>query len=345
MGVILMFIVSMVFSVLFPTTDVGSDLYLAHQTINFIGDNQVLLGCRTCFHKNEKDIFGKYKNGCRTCLKSVADFSVKYDGVVSSGADFDEFENNETRYRFSFVSSFCGNPIIDKVLELQTESVQCNENFQTRHLFSEVEENGKRWVKSKECDMSDRCCIERVKDLKYAEYDKEIEWINCIRNNRGCEMCLGTGQLTFKSCYYLQDIPDPVYTKSLPIHKQPYPWAVRDRECKSMENTTFYRINNLTINQGEVLHVNYEEGKCLKDDQCCVKFRYADKSDKSGITQCYDDICKLSLYRASFILNKTVDINNWITIDIHHQGLNLGGRLCSSLQTFGWSILIHVLFH
>ena len=75
-------------------------------------------------------------------------------------------------------------------------------------------------------------------------------------------------------------------------------------------------------------------------------FRYALKNDKPGIShQCYDDICKLTLSGASFLLNRTVDINNWKSFDIYNLGRNWGGRLCSSLHIYGCSILIPVFFH
>ena len=68
MAVIIMFIMSMFFSVMFPTTDIGSDIYLSHQTLNFVGDNNVLQGCRTCFYKNEKEMLKNQEKGCETCF-------------------------------------------------------------------------------------------------------------------------------------------------------------------------------------------------------------------------------------------------------------------------------------
>ena len=83
-----MFIVNIVFSVLFPTTDMGTDVYLAHHTVNYIGANNVLRGCRHCFHKSEKDIFGKQENGCTTCFSFVPTHSWDND--------------NETQYTYQF---------------------------------------------------------------------------------------------------------------------------------------------------------------------------------------------------------------------------------------------------
>ena len=66
-----MFFVHIISSVVFPTTDMGTDIYFAHHTVNFIGGNLVLAGCRSCFHKGAKDILGKQENGCTTCFTYV----------------------------------------------------------------------------------------------------------------------------------------------------------------------------------------------------------------------------------------------------------------------------------
>lgn len=332
MGLLLMFIMSVIFSVIFPSTDVGSDVYLAHQTVNFIGDNYLLQGCLNCFHKDEKDIIEKKENGCTTCFTFL---------------QLDEYSTDEEEYLFSYGTEFCEKQIIHKVLDIEFNSKYCNETFQERkYTDSEGGQKIKIEVESKECDSEHHCCIERVQDLKYSEFDEEIEWQHCIRNNHGCEMCLGIGQLQYDSCYYLQDIPAPKFEKSIPIHKQPFPWDVKNTECNPREKTTFYRINNLTIQQGEVLSINYEQGRCSKDDECCVKFGYAEKNDEPLIThQCYSDICQLTLNWASDMLDRKIDINHWKTVDIYNQGINYGGRLCSSLQTYGWSALFPVLVH
>ena len=340
-----MFITNIFFSVLVPTTDMGSDIYLSHQTVNFIGDKKVLQVCRACFHKDGKDMLENQDKGCTTCFAFLPQGVVNNNGSWFSNNDFKYSNENEFLYQFSSATWLCQIPIIDKALELESNSEQCNESYQERLAFRDGAEL-LILLKSKECDSEDDCCIEKLNNVKYTDFDKEIKWEQCIRNNRGCEMCLGLGQLTWKSCHYLSDIPHPYYKQSKPIHKKSYPWNVNNRECNPEEKTKFYKITNLTIYQSELLNVNYEEGKCAKDDQCCVMFRYAEKNDKPKINhQCYDDICKLTLNRASFYVNRTLDVNDWKTIDIYIKGWNYGGRLCTNLQTYGLSILIPVMFH
>ena len=294
----------------------------------------------------------------------MPDYVVNNHGSYVNKAYFKYSKDNEFKYLVSKATSPCQIPIIDKALELESNSKQCNESFQQRGSYSDEF----RWsysLESNECDLgtsvttTNKCCIEKVNNVKYNDFDQEIEWQRCMRNTRGCEMCLGTGQLTKKSCLYLldipvplykqsipQSIPDPYYKQSVPIHKTLYPWYLKNRECKSTQKRQFYKINNLAINQNEVVNINYTKGQCGKEDQCCVMFRYAEESDKPGITQqCFDDVCKLKLSDASLRVNKTLNLNDWKAIDIYNGGRNYGGRLCSSLQTYGWSILIPVMFH
>ena len=342
MGVVVMFIMSVIFSIGFPTTDYGSDIYLAYQTINFFGDNQVLQGCRICFHKDAKDMLERHEERCVTCVSFLPFYDTNNDGATNPSL----FKPGETLYTFSFASNKCGITITDKILELESSSDQCNEQIQ------EVEHNDSFTLETKkECGDDDHCCIKRTKKVEYPEFDKEIEWDKCIRNNHGCEMCVGAGALTMKSCYYLQDIGDPDKPKSKPISNTSYPWHVKDKHCDSTQTTTFYRINDLMISGNELLHVSWETGRCLKDDQCCVEFRHTYKSDKQedeydpkSTAQCYDDICKRHLHVVSYSLNRTVDINDWKKMNIYNAGRDFGGRLCGILQTYGWSVLIPVSF-
>ena len=344
MAVIIMFIMSMLLSVMFPTTDIGSDLYLSHQTLKFTGDNKVLQGCRSCFYKNEKEMLKNQEKGCETCFSFRPIEAVNNDGSASHKYNFKYSNDNEIMYLYSFTTDYCYIPIIDKALELESNSDQCNQSFQERHSYSE---EGKVSIslESNECDSAHYCCLQRKTNITYNKFDKEIQWYKCIRNNRGCEMCVGNGQLTYKSCYYLQDIPDYIYEQSKPIHRQTYPWHLKNRECNPMEKPRFYKINNLTINRNEVININYEKGNCTQDDECCVLFKYAKENDKPGINQCYSDMCKLTRDRASFYVNRTLNLKEWRAIDIYNQGQNWGGRLCTSLHTYGWSILIPVIIH
>ena len=42
-------------------------------------------------------------------------------------------------------------------------------------------------------------------------------------------------------------------------------------------------------------------------------------------------------------MNRKLDLEEWKEIDIYNHGLNYGGKLCSTLQQYGWSMLIPII--
>ena len=72
-SVVSIFATCFLFNIILPTTDVGTDLDLMYQTVNFnVADSLELDGCKFCYHKNEKDVYYPTKdiekNPCKTCV-------------------------------------------------------------------------------------------------------------------------------------------------------------------------------------------------------------------------------------------------------------------------------------
>ena len=302
MNIILIFAIKIIFNVIFPTADVGSDLYLSYNTITFAGHSRTLVGCRACYDKRPNELYEISEPGCKTC------FQMKdYETADSDGAKVST--ENQTFYTYDFGTVACRLEIIDKAIELQSHSKKCNEKYQLKL------EGNDAVIRSDECKYGDHCCIERVNNLKLTELetDKEIDWYDCVQNNLGCEMCLGAGNLGFSSCQYLRDITDPLFTESAPYHKISYPWHIKNRQCSPLENTVYYKINNFTVRDGKILNVNYKQGPCLKSDQCCVRFKYtpAQYSKSDGFKLCYSDVCNLILKERSIAFNRRLNLDNW----------------------------------
>jgi hypothetical protein len=188
--------------------------------------------------------------------------------------------------------------------------------------------------------------VEKLKNAEF-ETDQEIDWYHCVQNNHGCEMCLGTGNLGYRSCQYLRDITDPLYTESVPYHKISYPWHIKNRQCSPLDSTIHYKINNFTVKEGKILNLSYKQGRCLKNDQCCVRFKYAPKhySNSDGFKLCYNDVCSLILKERSIPFNSRLSLDDWKKNDIYFNGKNLGGKICYTILGYGWSILIPVFFN
>ena len=61
------------FNVILPTLDIGTDLDLMYQALNFnLGESLELDGCELCYHRNEKELYypitNLSKNNCNTCI-------------------------------------------------------------------------------------------------------------------------------------------------------------------------------------------------------------------------------------------------------------------------------------
>ena len=72
-SVITTFIMCILFNIFLPTGDVGSDINLMYQALTFnLGDSIELLGCKSCYHKTENEVYYPDKvvsqHKCKTCL-------------------------------------------------------------------------------------------------------------------------------------------------------------------------------------------------------------------------------------------------------------------------------------
>ena len=75
-SVISTFVMCILFNILLPTGDIGSDLNLMHQTLSFnLGDSIELEGCKSCYFKLESDMYNPKKDlpkkECKTCFHTV----------------------------------------------------------------------------------------------------------------------------------------------------------------------------------------------------------------------------------------------------------------------------------
>ena len=53
-SVVATFLTCLLFNIILPTLDVGTDLDLMYQALNFnLGESLELEGCRFCYHRNE----------------------------------------------------------------------------------------------------------------------------------------------------------------------------------------------------------------------------------------------------------------------------------------------------
>ena len=129
------------FNIILPSGDVGSDLNLMYQTLTFdLGDSKELEGCKSCYHKTEQDVYYSEKeltsNECKTCL---------YDPYLNCGG-----------YP----------PFLKKVKDLKREKHICSSN----ETFT-IDNYGE--IKSGKC-YEGFCCVAQTKEPKKRESNSKV---------------------------------------------------------------------------------------------------------------------------------------------------------------------------
>ena len=331
------FLMVITFSVLLPTGDQVSDIYFWYNTINFLGNGPELFGCRACFRKEKRTSTDQENKSCRICFKSPRRFFSTYDGSILSESEFKN--TNETFYSFNYGADGCNLGIKNEALALQSEDMNC------KNTSLRLDEEASVIVG--ECQSSDACCVNRklvtYSDDKFSN-ESDIIFQKCIRNNQGCELCIAEKRLG-RSCLHLSDITDPSFSQSTPQHHISYPWHIKDRHCNDFMDTTSYRIHNLTLENGNLLFVDYSKGICNQNDLCCLRVRNLQKNILPDYENehCFDSVCSQHFedYLKIFF-DKEISLEEWKTMDMYWHGKHRGGKLCSILEKFGYGIMIPI---
>ena len=339
-SVIVTFLMVITFSILLPTGDQVSDIYFWYNTVNFVGNGPELFGCRACFRKKENTSTEKENKQCRICFNSPRKYYSTYDG---SGLSESEFKNRtETFYSFNHGTVGCRRAIKDKALTIELADRNCkNTNLRLDNESSVFEG---------ECQSNDICCVNRKVATDSGDkfnVESELVYQKCIQNNKGCELCIAEKSLG-RSCNFLSDITDPAYIQSVPQHQISYPWHIKDRHCNDFMVATMYRINNLTLENGKLLHVDYSIGSCSKTDQCCLRFRSLPNNirPKDEFEHCFDSVCSQHFKdHIRFFFDKDISLEEWKTTDLYALGKQRGGKLCSILERFGHGIIVPIFLN
>ena len=149
------FAMSIIFGILLPTFDVGTDFWSMANTLNFYGDGLFLAGCRSCFGKsiedlkwnnynkdsnnNENNKYMKEERKCQVCISDLLPFGDR-DG------------------------SYCGKyeSTLNKINQLQTSKSECVYESWRLDLFPNVNDDK---LDRGECEIDDWCCIQRGLNL------------------------------------------------------------------------------------------------------------------------------------------------------------------------------------
>ena len=165
------FAMNIMFNIILPTVDIGSDVYLLHNTLTFnLGDSLEMAGCRACFGKTDDDVYKRLVTSCTTCTYGDANVGSTLCGQVPS--------------------------VIDKLRHMQsTDSCEAKQAFRVDEdsvLHHDI------------CGINDYCCIEKDKHMNVNDSfefdDRRFNWLYRFSLDGECKAYVSPGDSDFLAC-------------------------------------------------------------------------------------------------------------------------------------------------
>ena len=180
-SVISTFVMCILFNIMLPSGDVGSDINLMYQTLKFdLGDSLELEGCKSCYRKTEREVYYPDKkltsNACKTCLHDPYSVCGRYP------------------------------PILKKIEVLKREKQICssNETFKIDYYLE---------IKAGECnERKDPCCvtqtIEPKRENPIIKLDPKKLFSFCQQLTQELDFCFVSGKASGLYCDNLKYDPE-----------------------------------------------------------------------------------------------------------------------------------------
>ena len=338
MGVKVIFVMSIVFGVILPNSDVGLDILLMINTLTFnIGNTLELSGCKICY-KTNKEVYRKKKEDCATCL--VNDYG-KCGGIREFLRKFHTLQISDTKQ------------CMDENWRITSSEQVGNLGNRFRSL-----ETGKYNESA-----NDICGIEYTKRPFYPNDESDIDrrlyvkTIDCPSINAEIEACPVYGQASYLFCSALtKGVENPLTTKG--------------RKFKKELDRLLMNTARITGNHSGILNKLYKIKETKKkrkkpgkkgsdsyimsitlepdyhfEDGCGLYFRARQDVESDDLKDCDDDVCLIHLQTLHIRTNKIHDLESWYKNLDYYLGARVGGRVCSLLQIYGWTIMIPILMN
>ena len=340
-SVIVIFVTCILFNIILPTMDVGTDLDLTVQTLTFnLGDSLELQGCKSCYYKNENDVYYPEKkletDDCKVCL-------------------FDQF-------------SRCGRnaEVLKEMRKFQNENESCQNTvtFTAKNKMNRNQKSGGQStiLEFRECDLvKDDCCVTRTKEMKkenpilkldrkkliwpcYWDYGEEgglSSLHKFMKYPHEFDHCQVSGKASRLYCSHENS---PIFLEQ-----------VKKRRLlieNSSKNATIFFYPYSLINGSVVME---EKNQSITDPNiiCGILFfRHNSNYEEQRVTQtmkkysyyCNEDICLThlkALHRGTSITN----LKKWRKASEYFVGMKVGGQTCHILQIYGISILFPIILN
>ena len=338
-SVIVTFVMCILFNVLLPSGDIGSDLKLMYLALTFnLGDSLVLEGCKLCYNKNQEDVYGSINNleknssynKCKTC---------QFDPRLSCGSSI---------------------PILKKMIQLEAENENCLNDKTIRLTQQDRLEFG-------ECEKEinnfegDGCCITKhdpkTKENPIPKLDRNKLFHSCFSGTKELEFCFVAGKESGNNCIAMTGFTIEEIEQFIDIFQQ---WI--DNEMKkynsrsSIRNESIiffpYTQNNKTtfLEQDIKDMFNLESKEMIhsvtdSDIDCGIlMYRHKISPKPSYVYHCNEDYC-LTHLRSLHGFTTIYNLNEWRKRTDYVVGVKVGGLLCRLLRIYGTSILIPIFLN
>ena len=342
-SVIVIFVTCILFDIILPTMDVGTDLDLMAKTVTFnLGDSLELEGCKSCYRKNEKEVYYLEKrletNDCKLCL-------------------FDQFSRCGINAR-----------VLKEMRKYQDENESCSNNV----TFSVKENNHRMNKKTKtsgqstilefrKCDLvKDDCCVTHTKEAKKENPIQKLDrkklfwpcywglkgpstdWNKNLPDPNEFDHCTVSGKASQWYCMRLSRLPE--FLEQLQKNRLLI-------ENSSKNETIFFYPYSL-VNGSVILE---DKNQSITDPKikCGVLFfRHEGNYDDQRISanyrihshHCNENAC-LTHLKALHRDTSMTDLQKWRKTTEYFRGMKVGGVTCHILQIYGISILFPIILN
>ena len=296
------------FNMILPSGDVYSDVYLLINVLTFnLGDSIDLSGCKVCYGVTEEELYAE-TTSCGVCFTSKLDSCGGFPVILKM---LTNIQNQKE----------CGN-IIYRV----HDSRVANKKWNSRVEF-----------KNYPCLHEGLCCLQSFKtvvnDINMLKLNPRLLY-ECFRNlHPDYDICYVTGKASGLYCSSLQKL-DSTFISKLNKH------ILSDVFFGGKDHL---KNKFLSYEKASESSVRFVRNFTIMDNKCGVYFHPKLKNQPLN-RRCNEHACQLHLrylHRISNIYN----LELWKNTTAFRGGIRYGGPICSSLRTYGWSLLVPILLN
>ena len=315
-SVIATFVMCIIFNILLPSGDQFSDINLMYKTMTFdLGNSIELEGCKSCYHKTEKEVYFPEKellsNSCKSCF---------YNPKLLCGMDL---------------------PLVRlrRAYEGNKESCSDDESFRRINYFD---------LEKGECsEANDLCCLTRTKEVKRENpkqfLDPKKVFYPCESLTKELDYCLVSAKASVMNCA-------SIYKDVATYQELFYKRRIRAESASENGNIFFYPY--FRSNKSWIME---DSNHSITDPniQCGLLFYRHNSNENSKDPRhntltnehyCLEDSC-LTHLKALHFLTSITDLEEWRKKTDYYASEKVGGLTCHLLQIYGASISIPLLLN